>query len=85
MQETLSPLVPFPELNQAGALAAIATSLDTFRTELLQGTLYKSWAKANPGESSRLEAYWSTPVPYPSMATHSGMAFRAAYEEVAPS
>ena len=78
MELTLSPLVPFPE--QEDALAAIAANLDTFRSELHAGTLYAAWARANPGEAARLETYWSTAVPYPSMATHSGIAFRAAYE-----
>ena len=76
--DLLSPLVPFPE--QEAALAAIATNLEDFHSHLLAGTLYAQWKRANPKEQARLETYWATSSPYPSMATQTGIAFRAAYQ-----
>jgi hypothetical protein len=49
-------------------------------TELKKGTLYKTWAKANPGEASKLDTYVETlksrtSTTPPSLATATGKAF----------
>jgi hypothetical protein len=58
-----------------------AAQLVTWHTTLLQGTLYKSYAKANPKESATLETWWATPtLPLPAPATFTGKSILAAEE-----
>ncbi len=76
--ETLSPLVPFPSQDDQ-VLAAIASDLEEFHKVFLTGTLYQQFKRANPGEAGRLETYWVSATPYPSVSTATGIALRYVY------
>lgn len=68
---------------------AIEVAYRDFRTNLPAGTLYKAWAKANPGEAGRFEAYagavdhgeTETAAPPPGLSTFTGRALVAAAHE----
>jgi hypothetical protein len=70
----LSPLVPLPLLP-----SEVVVDLASFHQHFLSGTLYASFKRANPGEASRLETYWSNAGAWPAVVTQTGLALRDAY------
>ena len=52
-------------------LAAAQPMLDSYQL-LKTGSLYKSYARANPNESARVDNYWLNGVPTPEPATATG-------------